>query len=62
MVEVLILVGIIIGIRSLYLWCTKGKEEAKNFADKSADEAIKTAGWVGLIALIVFVLFMLLIF
>ena len=61
MVEILILVAVIIGIRALYLWRTKGKEEAKNFADKSANEVIKTAGWVGLIALIVCVLFVLLI-
>ena len=56
MVEVLILVGIIIGIRSLYLWLTKGKEEAKNFADKSADETIKTAGRVALVAGILFLI------
>lgn len=62
MVEILILVAIIIAIRSLYIWRTKGKEEARNFADRSADKVIKIAGRVGLIALIVFVLFVLLIF
>ena len=56
MVEILILVAIIIGIRSLYLWATKGKEEAKKFADKSADETIKTAGWVALVAGILFLI------
>ena len=61
MVEILILAGIIIGIRALYLWATKDKEEAKEFADKSSDEVRKTMGWVGFIALIGFVLFVLLI-
>lgn len=56
MVEILILVAIIIGIRSLYLWATKGKEEAKEFADKSAKEVNQVMGWIALIAGVLFVL------
>ena len=56
MVEILILVGIIIGIRSLYLWATKGKEEAKEFADRSAKEVNQTMVWVAVVAGILFLI------
>ena len=41
MVEVLILVVLGIGGWAIYLWHTKGKEEAKRFVEKSADEVQK---------------------
>lgn len=56
MVEILILVAIIIGIRSLYLWATKGKEEAKEFADRGAKEVNQTMAWVALVAGILFLI------
>lgn len=67
MVEILILIAIIIGIRSLYLWRTKGKEEAKAFVEKSADEIQKTnvgilkglAGCAGICFLVVVALLVL---
>ena len=60
MVEILILASIIIGIRAVYLWTTKGKEDAKTFVDKSSNEMIKTAGWIALIVTIGFILLILL--
>ena len=60
MVEILILASIIIGIRAVYLWSTKEKEDAKTFVDKSANEMIKTAGWIALIVTIGFILLILL--
>ena len=61
MVELLILVAIIIGIRSLYLWATKGKEEAKEFADKSTNQVNQAMGWLAKVFLILLGLFVLLI-
>ena len=61
MVEILILVAIIIGIRSLYLWATKGKEEAKEFADKSTNQVNQAMGWLAKVFLIILGLFVLLI-
>ena len=60
MVEPLILVAIIIGIRSLYLWATKGKEEAKEFADKSTNQVNQAMGWLAKVFLILLGLFVLL--
>ena len=60
MVELLILVAIIIGIRSLYLWATKGKEEAKEFADKSTNQVNQAMGWLAKVFLILLGLFVLL--
>ena len=42
MVEALILMVLGIGGWAVYLWHTKGKEEAKTFVEKSADEIQKT--------------------
>lgn len=42
MVEALILMVLGIGGWAVYLWHTKGKEEAKAFVEKSADEIQKT--------------------
>lgn len=61
MVEILIFVAIIIGIRSLYLWATKGKEEAKEFADKSTNQVNQAMGWLAKVFLIILGLFVLLI-
>lgn len=43
MVEFLIIAGIIIGIRALYLWNTKGKDEANKFVNKGIKEVNKMA-------------------
>ena len=61
MVELLVLAGIIIGLRSLYLWATKGKEEAKAFADKSTRDVSRIVLWIGGIAALIFLLLVLLI-
>ena len=42
MVEALTIMVLGIGGWALYLWLTKGKEEAKAFVEKSADEVQKT--------------------
>ena len=61
MVEVMILAAIIIGIRAVYLWLVRGKEDAKAFVEQSAKDARQVAGWVFLIALGGFALIVLLI-
>ena len=59
MVEILILVAIIIGVRALYLWATKSKKDAKEFVDKSTNEVNQVVGYVALvgIVLLIFLIF-----
>ena len=61
MVEVLMIAVAIIVIRAVYLWLVRGSEDAKSFMQQSTNEARKVAGWVALVALIGFALFVLLI-
>ena len=60
MVEVLMLAVAIIGIRAVYLWIVRGKEDAKAFVEQSSNEMIKTAGWIVLIVIIGFIALILL--
>ena len=60
MVEVLMLAVAIIGIRAVYLWFVRGKEDAKAFVEQSSNEMIKTAGWIILIVIIGFIALILL--
>ena len=61
MVEILILVGIIIGIRAVYLWLVRGKEDAKAFVEQSTNEVNKGMGCMVVVSLILLALFVLLI-
>ena len=54
MVEVLILVALIIGIRAVYLRIFRGQEEAKGFVEKSTSEVNKAMGNLAVIFLIAF--------
>ena len=60
MVEVLMLAVAIIGIRAVYLWIVRGKEDAKAFVEQSSNEMIKTVGWIVLIVIIGFIALILL--
>ena len=61
MAEVLLLIALIIGIRALYLRVFQGKEEAKEFVEKSANEVNQAMSRLALILLIAFGLIVVLI-
>ena len=52
MVEVLLIVALITGIRAIYLWFFREKEKATEFVEKSANDVNKAMGYLALVALI----------
>ena len=52
MVEVLLLVALIVGIRAVYLRVFRGKEEATEFVEKSANNINQIMGRLALVLLI----------
>ena len=53
MVEVLMLVALIIGIRAVYLWIVQGKEDAKAFMEQSTSDVKKVMGCFAAVGLII---------
>ena len=53
MVEILLLVVAIIGIRAVYLWLVRGKEDAKAFVEQSSNEVNRVMGCFAVVGLII---------
>ena len=61
MVEVLLFVVLIVGIRAVYLRIFRGKREAKGFVEESAKGINQAMGCIAIASVIILVLFVLLI-
>lgn len=53
MVEILLLVVVIIGIRAIYLWFVRGAEDAKAFVEHSSNEIGRVMGCLAMVSLFI---------